>query len=54
MSRLLDSDNCPKCGGQMKRETTPAGTLFVCAKCGTDDPVKAAEEWIKGELRPPE
>jgi hypothetical protein len=54
MPLLLPSEKCPKCNGPMKRQPTLVGTLFVCEKCDTDDPIKAAEKWIEGELRPPD
>jgi hypothetical protein len=54
MPRLLPADKCPKCRGPLKRQPTPAGTIFACEKCDADDPVKAADNWIKGELKPPE
>jgi hypothetical protein len=38
----------------MKRQSTPAGTTFACEKCDADDAIKAADKWIKGELRTPE
>jgi hypothetical protein len=30
------------------------GTIFACEKCDKDDPIKAADKWVKSELRPPE
>jgi hypothetical protein len=54
MPRLLAADKCPKCRGPMTRQTTTAGTIFVCEKCDADDPIKGADKWVKGELRPPE
>jgi DNA-directed RNA polymerase subunit M/transcription elongation factor TFIIS len=54
MPRLLAADKCPKCRGPMTRQTTMAGTIFVCEKCDADDPIKGADKWVKGELRPPE
>jgi hypothetical protein len=30
-----------------------AGLLFVCEACDKDDPINAADEWLNGELRPP-
>jgi hypothetical protein len=33
---------------------TPAGTIFACDDCDKDDPMKAADKWIKSDLRPPE
>jgi hypothetical protein len=53
MPRLLPAEKCPKCAGPLKRLPTMVGTVYVCAKCDADDPAKAAEKWIKGELRPP-
>ena len=53
MPRLLPAEKCPKCAGPLKRLPTMVGTVYVCAKCDTDDPAKAAESWTKGELRPP-
>jgi hypothetical protein len=50
MPRLLPADKCPKCAGPLKRQPT----IFTCEKCDADDPVKAADNWIKGELKPPE
>jgi hypothetical protein len=54
MPRLLPADKCPKCSGPLKRQPTLVGTIFTCEKCDADDPVKAADNWIKGELKPPE
>lgn len=54
MPRLLPADKCPKCRGPLKRQPTAVGTIFACEKCDADDPIKAADKWIKGELRPPE
>jgi hypothetical protein len=54
MPRLLAADKCPKCRGPLKRQPTSAGTIFACAKCDADDPMKAAHNWIKGELKTPE
>jgi uncharacterized Zn finger protein (UPF0148 family) len=54
MPRLLPADKCPKCGGPLKRQPTTVGTIYVCAKCDADDPVKAADKWTKSELRPPQ
>jgi hypothetical protein len=28
-------------------------TLFACDTCDKDDPMSAANPWIKGELKPP-
>ena len=50
MPRLLAADKCPKCRGPMTRQTTTAGTIFVCEKCDADDPIKGADKWVKGEL----
>jgi hypothetical protein len=33
---------------------TTARTLFACEKCDKDDPMKAADRWVKSDLRPPE
>jgi uncharacterized Zn finger protein (UPF0148 family) len=54
MPRLLLSSKCPKCSGPLKRHTTPAGTLFMCQTCDKDDPIKQADSWLKGDLKPPE
>jgi hypothetical protein len=54
MPRLLAADKCPKCRGPMKRQTDLAGTIFTCEKCDAGDPMKAANNWIKGELKTPE
>jgi hypothetical protein len=53
MPRLLPSDKCPKCAGPLKRQSTPLGTLYACEKCDADDPMKASENWLSGELRKP-
>jgi hypothetical protein len=53
MPRLLPSDKCPKCKGPLTRRMTMVGTNFACDTCDKDDPMKAAEPWIKGELKPP-
>jgi hypothetical protein len=53
MPRLLPSDKCPKCKGPLTRRMTMVGTIFACDTCDKDDPMKAAEPWIKGELKPP-
>jgi hypothetical protein len=53
MPRLLPSDKCPKCQGPLKRQPTLLGALYACGMCDKDDPMKAADAWIKGELKPP-
>jgi hypothetical protein len=53
MPRLLPTASCPKCRGPMTRRTTVAGTIFACDTCDKDDPMKVADPWIKGELKPP-
>jgi hypothetical protein len=54
MPRLLPSSKFLKCSGPLKRQTTPAGALFVSQMCDKDDPMKQADAWIKGGLRSPE
>jgi hypothetical protein len=54
MPRLLPSSKCPKCSGPLKRQTTPAGTLYMCETCDKNDPIKQADSWLKGDLKPPE
>jgi hypothetical protein len=50
MPRLVPADKCPKCRGSLQRQPTGAGTIFACEKCDKDDPIKAADNWIKGGL----
>jgi hypothetical protein len=42
-----------KCSGPLKRQPSRAEPLFVCETCDKDDPIKAADKWLKGELKPP-
>ena len=36
-----------------KRRTTAVGTIFAGDDCDKDDPMRAADNWIKSELQPP-
>jgi len=53
MPRLLPADKCPKCQGPLTRQTSMYGNLYTCEKCDKDDPMKSADSWIKGDLKPP-
>jgi hypothetical protein len=44
----------PKVPWPAEAATDLGGTIFACAKCDADDPMKAAHNWIKGELKTPE
>jgi hypothetical protein len=37
----------------MKRQASLGGLIYACEKCDADDPMKAAEAWTRGELKPP-
>jgi hypothetical protein len=43
----------PSRADPLKRQPSMAGSLFVCETCDKDDPIKAADKWLKGELKPP-
>ena len=54
MPRLLPSEKCQKCQGRMKRQPSMVVALYACEKCDAGDPLKTADQWTKGELKPPE
>jgi hypothetical protein len=37
----------------MKRQPSLVGPLYICEQCDAGDPLKTADAWFKGELKPP-
>jgi hypothetical protein len=54
MPRIYPAEKCLKCQGrQLKRVRTSLGSIYACANCDAEDPMKMAQSWLKSELQPP-